>query len=201
MAQYFDNVEIENAKLYSYTAEIKGNKYPLLGTDGTFSKDGLDNGSKLMLETIFQADLGKRILDLGCGTGPIGLILAASDPQRHVTMVDVNERALELAKVNAKNIGVSEQVEIVKSDVYHNINSTFDTIISNPPIRAGKKVTYSIYEGASTHLVEGGSLIIVIRRKQGADSVMKYMKELFGNVEVLASKKGYRVLKSRKKEQ
>ncbi len=199
MPQYFDNVDISDRKTYQYNAVINGVSYPFIGTDGTFSKDSLDDGTKLLLETIIQADLGNKILDVGCGTGPIGLILAATDSKRHVTMCDVNLTALDLAKQNALKNGVSERVEIVESDVYHNINSTYDTIISNPPIRAGKKVTYAIYEGASAHLNIGGSLIIVIRRKQGADSVQKYLEELFGNVSVLSSHKGYRVLKATKK--
>lgn len=199
VAQYFDNIVLENRKTYDYIAEINGVRYPLQGTDGTFSKDCLDDGTKLLLETILQADLGSKILDLGCGTGPIGLILAASDPKRIVTMSDVNLTALELAKKNAERLGVEKRVEIVNSDVYHNINSTFDTIVSNPPIRAGKKVTYAIYDGAVDHLKEGGSLIIVIRRKQGADSVQAYLESRFGNVRMIASHKGYRVFQAMKK--
>ncbi len=199
MPQYFDNVDISDRKTYHYNAVINGVSYPFVGADGTFSKDSLDDGTKLLLETIIQADLGNKILDVGCGTGPIGLILAATDSKRFVTMCDVNLTALDLAKQNAERNGVSERVEIVESDVYHNINSTYDTIISNPPIRAGKKVTYAIYDGACAHLNKEGSLIIVIRRKQGADSVESHLKETFGNVSVLASHKGYRVLKATKK--
>lgn len=199
MPQYFDNIDIKDRKEYRYNAVINGTTYPFIGADGTFSKDSLDDGTKLMLETIVQADLGNKILDVGCGAGPLGLILAATDSNRHVTMCDVNLTALDLAKQNAVLNGVNERVEIVESDVYHNINSIYDTIVSNPPIRAGKKVTYAIYEGAREHLCDNGSLIIVIRRKQGADSVQAYLETLFGNVSVLASHKGYRVLKSRKK--
>lgn len=199
MPQYFDNIEKNDRKIYDYNAVINGVSYSLQGTDGTFSKDSLDDGTKLLLETILQADLGCKILDIGCGTGPIGLILAASDPKRILTMSDVNLTALELAKSNAERLGVSPRVEIVESDVYHNLNSIYDTIVSNPPIRAGKKVTYAIYDGALPHLNDGGSLIIVIRRKQGADSVQAYLETLFGNVSLLASHKGYRVLKATKK--
>jgi len=198
MAQYFDNVEIANAKIYDYEAVVLGKTYALQGTDGTFSKDCLDDGTKLLLETILQADLGTKILDLGCGTGPIGLILSHADPTRIVTMSDVNLRALDLAKKNAERLGVSSRVEIVHSDVYHNLNSTYDAIVSNPPIRAGKAVTYAMYDGAPSHLTPGGSLIVVVRRKQGADSVFEHLKEVFGNAEILASHKGYRIIKARK---
>lgn len=199
MPQYFNNIDISDRKTYHYNAVINGVSYPFVGADGTFSKDSLDDGTKLLLETIFQADLGNKILDVGCGAGPIGLILAATDSKRNVTLCDVNLTALDLAKQNAEMNGVSERVEIVESDVYHNINSIYDTIVSNPPIRAGKKVTYAIYDGACAHLRDGGSLIIVIRRKQGADSVQAYLNNLFGNASVLASHKGYRIIKATKK--
>lgn len=198
MAQYFDNVELKNPKTYSYNAVIGDKSYSLLGTSGTFSKDGLDDGSKLLLETIFQAHLGKTILDLGCGSGPLGLILAATDSTREITLADVNLRALDMANTNAKNLGVTSQVKIVTSDVYLNIHSVFDTIVINPPIRAGKKVTYAMYEGAPSHLEKDGCLYIVIRRKQGADSAQAYISTLFNKVEVIASKKGYRVIKATK---
>lgn len=198
MAQYFDNVELKNPKLYSFHAHVGGKDYLLSGSDGTFSKDGLDDGSRLLLETIIQTDLGKKILDLGCGYGPIGLILAATDSSRLVTLSDVNLRALECAKTNAKNLGVSERVEIVASDVYHSIDSTFDTIVSNPPIRAGKKVTYEMYDLAPVHLNKGGRLIIVIRKQQGAESAEAHLLSLFNKVEVVASKKGYRIIVAQK---
>lgn len=200
MPQYFSSIPPKEIKYYPYEADISGHKFTLYGTSGTFSKEHLDDGTKYLLETIFQMDLGTRILDMGCGTGPIGLILAASDPSRHITMVDVNERALELAKLNAKALGVETQVDIVTSDVYLNVNSTFSSIISNPPIRAGKKVTYAIYEGALSHLEKDGALYIVIRRQQGAESVLKYLLTLFKKVEILRRKKGYWILLATNKE-
>jgi len=194
MAQYFDNIEIASPKTYEYALTLGDRHFLLRSTSGTFSKEGLDDGSRLLLETIFQTNLGEDILDLGCGTGPIGLILAATDPKRHLTLSDVNLRALDTAKCNAEALQVTKQVKIVNSDVYRSIDSTFDTIVSNPPIRAGKKVTYAIYDGAPSHLKEHGRLIIVIRRKQGADSVQAHLLTLFNKVEVLASHKGYRVI-------
>lgn len=200
MPQYFDSVTPKKVKYYSYEADINGDKFTLLGTSGTFSKEHLDDGSKYLLETIIQMDLGNKILDMGCGTGPIGLILAASDSSRQLTLADVNTRALELASENAKTLGVSSRVEIVNSDVYLNINSTFTSIISNPPIRAGKKVTYAIYDGALKHLEPDGKLIIVIRRQQGAESVYSHLQTLFNKVEVLRRKKGYWILLATNKE-
>lgn len=198
MAQYFDNVEGLAHQDLTIHFSLFGQDYALKSDAGVFSKEGLDDGTKLLLETIAQAPLGDKILDLGCGVGPIGLILARLDPSRHLTMSDVNLRALELARLNAETLGVSKRVEIVTSDVYHSIDSNYDTIVSNPPIRAGKKVTYQIYDEAPSHLVPGGRLIIVIRRKQGADSVFAYLHTLFNKVEILASHKGYKVIAATK---
>jgi len=147
-----------------------------------------------LLETIAKTDLGTNILDLGAGVGPIGLILAHLDPNRRVTLADVNLRALTCCQKNAATLGVTERVQIIHSDVYTNLNSQFSTIVTNPPIRAGKKVTYAMYAGAPSHLIEGGRLIIVIRKAQGAPSCMEYLKTLFPSVEKVAQKKGYWIL-------
>ncbi len=200
MPQYFSSIAPKEVKYYPYEADILGHKFTLLGTSGTFSKEHLDDGTKYLLETIFQMDLGTKILDMGCGTGPIGLILAASDPSRYITMCDVNERALALAKENAKTLGVDKRVDIVNSDVYLSIHSTFSSIISNPPIRAGKKVTYAIYDGAVSHLEKNGSLYLVVRRQQGAESVYAHLLTLFKKVEVLRRKKGFWILLATNKE-
>ena len=203
MPQYFDNVEGMEHKDLTIEFDILEKHYSFKSDKGVFSKNKLDFGTKLLIETILEmkVELGERILDLGCGAGPIGLILAHLDPSRQVTLADVNDRALELCKKNAEILGVSKQVEIVNSDVYLNVHSTFDTIISNPPIRAGKRVTYRIYDEAASHLNDNGSLIIVIRKEQGALSVKAHLEELFDKVTVLDRKKGYYIIQSFKKKE
>ena len=198
MSQYFDNVEGLAHQDITYQFELMGERYAFSSDAGVFSKDGLDDGTRLLLETIAKTDLGTNILDLGCGVGPIGLILAHIDSSRHVVLADVNDRALECARKNAISFGVSSQVELIHSDVYSNINSSFSTIVTNPPIRAGKKVTYAMYAGALSHLNQDGSLILVIRKKQGAESCFRYLQTLFGKVEVKASHKGFQILIARK---
>ena len=203
MPQYFDNVEGMEHKDLTIEFDILDKHYSFKSDKGVFSKNKLDFGTKLLIETILEmkVELGERILDLGCGAGPIGLILAHLDPSMQVTLADVNDRALELCKKNAEILGVSKQVEIVNSDVYLNVHSTFDTIISNPPIRAGKRVTYRIYDEAASHLNDNGSLIIVIRKEQGALSVKAHLEELFDKVTVLDRKKGYYIIQSFKKKE
>ncbi len=188
MSQYFDNVEGLAHQDITYQFELMGERYTFSSDAGVFSKDGLDDGTRLLLETIAKTDLGTNILDLGCGVGPIGLILAHIDSSRHVVLADVNDRALECARKNAVSLGVSSQVELIHSDVYSNINSSFSTIVTNPPIRAC----------ALSHLNQDGSLILVIRKKQGAESCFRYLQTLFGKVEVKASHKGFQILIARK---
>lgn len=194
MPQYFDNVESLKHRETTYKVTFLGKEFLFHSDAGVFSKDGLDDGSRLLLETIVKTDLGDQLLDLGCGIGPIGLILASFQPNCHVTLADVNMRALELARKNAESFGVSSRVTIVESDVYSAIQTTFSTIVTNPPIRAGKKVTYAMYAGALGHLNEGGRLILVIRNKQGAASCQTYLESLFSKVELARQKKGYRIL-------
>ncbi len=198
MPQYFDNNEELSHDFHQYSFSMLGEEFSFISDSGVFCKDGLDDGSRLLLETIAKTDLGNSILDMGCGIGPIGLLLAHFDKNRHVTLVDVNRRALDCAKQNAAKLGLSSRVNIFESDVYSNINSSFSTIVTNPPIRAGKKVTYAMYAGAISHLNEGGQLILVIRKQQGASSCQEYLKTIFKEVEVVKSKKGYRILIAKK---
>ena len=177
---------------------FKDVNFSLSSDIGVFSKNELDRGSEILIETLLPLNLGTNLLDLGCGIGPIGLTLAYFTPRLNVTCSDVNTRALSLCERNAQSLKLSQRVTILQSDIYQKIEGKFDSIVSNPPIRAGKKVTYEIYRGALSHLVDGGSLYIVIRKKQGAESVKDYLEELFGNVAVLAREKGYFVLKATK---
>lgn len=199
MSHYFqDDPELaHDYRTYSFT--LFGEEITLQSDAGVFSKDGLDDGSKLLLETIGKADLGGSILDLGCGIGPIGLSLAVLDPHRHVVLSDINPRALACCRANAERLGLEKRVDVVESDVYDAFhNQLFTAVVTNPPIRAGKAVTYAIYAGAVSHLHQGGSLILVIRKQQGADSCFRYLQTIFSEVEILASKKGYKIIKALK---
>jgi len=198
MGQYFDNDPSLSHQSILQHFRLLDEEFTLESDRGVFSKESLDDGTRLLLETIAKAHLGRKILDLGCGIGSLGLLLAHFDPNRQLTLADVNLRALELCRRNAERLGVGERCEILESDVYANITSTYDTIVTNPPIRAGKKVTYAMYAGALSHLSEGGRLILVIRKKQGAESCQEYLESLFTSVERIAAKKGYRVLIARK---
>lgn len=171
--------------------------YQFTTDNGVFSKDAIDFGSRVFLDTMLKTnDMGHSILDVGCGYGVIGIILKKHYPQSQVEMVDVNPRALELAIHNAKANDVEVNAHL--SNIYEDVHGTYSDIVTNPPIRAGKAVIYKIFEEAYDHLEPGGSLWVVIRKQQGAMSAVKKIKEVFGNCDILTKEKGYFILRSKK---
>jgi 16S rRNA (guanine1207-N2)-methyltransferase len=159
----------------------------------------VDFGSRLLIESFnLNQEIEGNILDAGCGYGPIGLSIASAYPGRIVEMIDINSRAVELAKENAATNGI-KNVKIYESDRFKNVTTdAFAAILTNPPIRAGKKVVQEIFEKSFHHLNSGGELWVVIQKKQGAPSAMDKLERLFGNVEVILKKKGYYILVSKK---
>lgn len=181
-----------------WSATIRNKQFYFETDAGVFSKGDVDFGSRLLAESFCLPDVDGPLLDVGCGYGPIGLSIAVSFPNRNVHMVDVNERALSLAKRNAERNG-AENVEIYPSDALSAVTRDgFAAVLTNPPIRAGKETVFNIYEGAFSKLAKGGELWVVIQKKQGAPSTMNRLEELFGNVETVAKKKGYFIVKSKK---
>ena len=191
MGQYFDNEKLPS-KMVKTNAFILGQKFVFLTDNGVFSKDGLDFGSRLLLESIPLEEVGGKVLDMGCGYGVFGIVLNKIT-SCEVDMVDVNLRAMHLAELNIKEnrcIGVN----VFESNCYSNVNSKYSCVITNPPIRAGKSVVYDIVMNARDYLEENGHLFIVIRKEQGAKSLIVDLEKLY-TVEVLNKKKGFFILK------
>lgn len=173
-------------------------KLKLWTDNGVFSKTGLDFGSRTLIETVIDTlKVGGPILDVGCGYGPMGISLAKVY-ETPVTMIDINERAVDLANKNAQLNGVANAKAHISNQYDHVEQYDFALIVSNPPIRAGKEVVHGIISGSFHHLKQGGQLVIVIQKKQGAPSAEKKMQEVFGNVELLNRDKGYWILSSTK---
>lgn len=172
-----------------------------LQTDsGVFSKDGVDFGTRVLIQTLLQEEkrMNDRLLDVGCGYGPIGISMKLAFPEKSVTMIDVNPRAVELAKINAKNN--EADVDVMVSDVYEEIKGhTFTDIITNPPIRAGKEIVYKIFAEAYELLDMDGNLWVVIRKAQGAKSAITYITSIFSNCEIVTKEKGYFILFAKKR--
>ncbi|MGN0779433.1 MAG: class I SAM-dependent methyltransferase [Aristaeellaceae bacterium] len=160
---------------------------------GVFSKGELDQGTRLLLDAL--PPLTGDVLDLGCGWGAIGVALAKVNPEARLIMADVNRRALALAEDNARRNGV--QVRCVESDGMNALmQGRYQAVVTNPPIRAGKQVIYRMFADAARTLSGDGALYLVIRKQQGAESCMKYLKTLYGSVEKLDKSAGFWVLKA-----
>ncbi len=196
MSHYFtsnnDQLKTQEKTIF---VKVKERSYSFVTDHGVFSKKGLDFGSRLLIETVLDIE-AKRVLDLGCGFGPIGIIYQLNHVGSEVVMVDINDRALKLA---IKNSTFNKaKTEVVLSDGYTNINGTFDLILSNPPIRAGKKVIYQFFEDSFSYLRENGLFIFVMNKKQGAPSAIAKCETIFSDIEVINKKSGYYIIKCRK---
>lgn len=198
MAHYYTN----NVNLDSQQAHIqfqyREHQITFISDIGVFSKERVDYGSRVLLDSMNIMDSQKTLLDVGCGYGTLGISLKKEYPWLNVEMVDVNERAVGLANQSIK-YNELDNIKAYMSYIYEHVSNQFDIVISNPPIRAGKKVVFEILEKANDYLKDNGELMVVIQKKQGAPSAQKKMEEVFGNCEIVKRDKGYFVLKSIKK--
>ena len=165
---------------------------------GVFSKGEVDTGTRILLEALPE-EMSGEILDLGCGWGVIGISIAKKWPETNVTMADVNLRALDLSRENAKR----NRAEVIctESDGMVALEGrTFDAVVTNPPIRAGKQVIYKMFADAANSLKPGGALYLVIRKQQGAESCVKYLQTIYASVEKLDKSGGFWVIRAMKNE-
>ena len=190
---YTDNSQLaSNPRSFDYYFDNE--KFIFTTDNGVFCKENVDYGSYLLIKNTFRQALGNRLLDLGCGWGPVGIIIKRFNPDIEVTAVDVNSRAVQLTNLNAV-----QNKTLIKACLCTDIltlNLLFDSIILNPPIRAGKVVIYDLYDKAYHTLRENGSLDIVIQKKQGASSSVNKLSELFKTVTVLDRECGYWVIQA-----
>lgn len=194
MSYYFDKFTDVESKELIVKSSIGGKNYSFVTDNNVFSKHSLDFGTRSLLSFLDLKAIKGNVLDFGCGYGPIG-IYVKDNTDSFVDMIDINERALSLARKNAKLNNVD--VNIFSSDIYSNVNKKYDYIITNPPIRVGKKILYEILIGARDYLKECGHLIFVINKDQGAKSVMKDMTDYY-NVNLVKKNKGFYVIDCQK---
>lgn len=186
------NLESNEEKMIFH---YKGHDITFITDNGVFSKQRVDYGSRVLLDAIELNENHKSLLDVGCGYGTFGISLKKVYPDIYVEMVDINERAVALTN-KAIDLNGIDNIKAYQSYIYENVDGKFDVVISNPPIRAGKKVVFEILEKSYDYLNEQGFLMIVIQKKQGAPSAKKKMEEIFGNCEIVTKDKGYYILKS-----
>lgn len=194
---YTQNPEVEH-DLRQVIFEVLGLRLNCTTDAGVFSRDGLDMGTRILLEAL--PELHGRILDLGCGWGPVGTALGKRYPGAQIVLTDVNSRATELAACNLAANGVTNAA-VVQGDGFAAVEGGFDAIVLNPPIRAGKAVIYALFAEAAKHLRADGALYIVIRKQQGAESAQKYLSSIYADVERIAREKGYWVLRCARPEE
>ncbi|MBE5661987.1 class I SAM-dependent methyltransferase [Staphylococcus sp. SS21] len=199
MSHYYDEDPSVSSNEQRIQYQVNQHLIHLITDNGVFSKDRVDYGSDVLIQTFLKAHPpgpSKRIADVGCGYGPIGLMIAKVSPHHMITMLDVNHRALALVEKN-KKLNDIDNVIVKESDALSAVeNESLDFILTNPPIRAGKETVHRIFEQAFDKLDANGELFVVIQKKQGMPSAKKKMEVLFGNVEVLNKDKGYYILRS-----
>lgn len=191
MGQYFSNDELKS-NIQKYNVDILGERYSFYTDNGVFSKEKLDFGTRVLLENLPLENLYGKILDVGCGYGVIDIILSKKVDAIFLG-VDVNRRALHLAEMNKKENRVNN-VSFLESSCYENVEGKYNFIITNPPIRAGKQIVYEIVMGAKKYLEKDGALFIVVRKEQGAKSMIRDLEKIY-KVEVINKIKGFFVIK------
>ena len=173
---------------------VFGTEFAFVTDAGVFSRDGIDPGTRALIEAL--PPLIGRALDLGCGWGASGVPVAKVNPACQLVLTDINERAAELARENARRSGV-KNVQVVTGDGFESVEGAFDAIFTNPPIRAGKQKIYDLFAEAKDRLNPGGSLFLVIRKQQGAPSALNFLRERFAAAEVIDRSGGYWVIQAR----
>lgn len=199
LEHYFLERENQTYKTFEISQKFFDRIYYFNSSDDVFSKNCVDYGTYVLINTVAnQQNLSGRVLDIGCGYGPIGIVLASINPNSDFVLADVNGHAVELSKINAKKNNIKNISQIIKSDMYENIFGMFDYIITNPPIKAGKQVLEGILFGAYQKLNPNGKMYFVIKKKFGENSLKKKLKNIFASVEVIKRDKGYYILEAQK---
>lgn len=192
---YFKDNQTELSNRKEITFRFLAIDFIFESADNVFSKDHVDFGSELLIQSALDYGIDNKVLDYGCGYGVVGIVL--SKLGYNTFGLDVTERAIKLSTINAKKNNVDFKVEKVAEDT-SKYNNKFKTILLNPPIRAGKKVIYAMFENAYNFLEDEGRLFIVMRKQHGALSAKKELEKIFSKVEIITRKKGYYIIVSEK---
>lgn len=195
MTHYYSERQETEFRLRKMSASLRGKDIDFFTAPGVFSGRQVDKATELLINNAIIKD-GWRILDLGCGYGPVGISLGKSFKLK-VVMADINKRAVKLAKMNLDLNKV--KAEVVSGNLFENVTGMFDAILLNPPMAAGRKLCFEMIETSFGFLKEGGLLEIVARHQKGGKILEAKMKDIFGNVKDIAKKGGFRVYVSKKR--
>lgn len=193
-AHYFSEEPAGDFTPKVLSVELAGRTVQVLTAPGIFSPGGVDKGTRILLDQV-PAPEGKRLLDIGCGWGPIALTMAMLAPAAQVYGVEVNSRSARLTQMNAERLGLGNIT--VSSPEALDESLTFDTIWSNPPIRVGKEVLHEIMQTWLPRLAPGGSAYLVVQKNLGSDSLHKWLEQTFPSLETsrYSTSKGFRILR------
>lgn len=198
MEHYFTPKPTSKLEFKLISAYLRGRHFRFWTSSGVFSKEHIDPGTKLLIESMILPKEG-YVLDIGCGYGVVGIVAAALNPNLRIIMVDVNERAVKLAK---RNIRLNDVInaEVRRGNLYEPVKGMlFDCILSNPPISAGMETVETIIAEAPKHMRDGATIQVVVRSKIGRERFKEIFEKHFGNFSVLARGGGYRVLMAEKR--
>jgi 16S rRNA (guanine1207-N2)-methyltransferase len=198
MSHYFDSNPVSDHQEKEIQVRLGGQDFTFITDQSVFSRQKLVAGSRNLIEAVLEDNPPRigRLLDLGCGYGAVGIIMKRLCPALSVVLCDINERAVSLAHRNA-GLNQVRFIDIVRSDGFDAVAGSFDMILTNPPIRAGKQTVYRFFSDAAGRLNLEGALYVVIRKQQGAPSALKRLQELFIDVTVLDRRAGYWIIRAR----
>ncbi|KQQ50135.1 class I SAM-dependent methyltransferase [Plantibacter sp. Leaf314] len=198
---YFTAEPASELQLRPITAKLGGVDRSLVSASGIFSPGHLDQGTLVLLANTPPPPATGDLLDIGCGWGPIALSLALASPEATVWAVDVNQRALQLTRINAERLGLDNIRAVLPEDVPEDIR--FSTVWSNPPIRVGKDELHRLLMHWLPRLQDDGDAWLVVQKNLGSDSLQKWLQEELPasfHVGRAAMAKGFRVLHARRRE-
>lgn len=199
MEHYFIPKKHNEDNFFEYEVELNNKNFNFTSCDCVFSKNKLDYGSRALINTLiknFKDERFKKVLDVCCGNGVIGIILNKFLVIESLELCDINSTAVELANINLLKNNV--KTKAYESNLFDNVKNIFDLIVSNPPIKTGKKILFKLAEESSSYLNFNGKFCLVIRKDLGMESLKKKLLEIYGNCEILSRDKGYYILFSQK---
>ena len=196
MQHYFIDKDHKESDFFEFNDSVLDLNLCFRSCDSIFSKNKIDDGTRSLLNAIQKhCILNGHGLDLGCGLGVIAIALIK---KFGVTfdMVDINNTAVKLSKENLIKNNVQKSANVFNSDGFNSVENMYDFIVTNPPIKTGKKLLFDLMSGAYEHLKDNGQLILVIRKDHGMESLKKHINSIFGNCEIIERNKGFYILKA-----